>query len=247
MANVCKNTITVIGSKEAPELFVKALSKAMFGLDLNNLDPKLWGEDPNVDGKRWYGSLVEEFRQEGVYASRWGILYPAGHHEQLGLTAPRYYVETKWKSAVDEVFKASTEFPDLRFHLAWWRLQDGPAGEVVMRNGEIVEEVQRLGSWYLFDWRLCYPTISLLPAHLPYTLAQRGALRVQNAISAIEDLRGVLDDDRFIESPFADRRDPVKLAETHNTLDALLEHMRIAAKQLTFDDVFISEGGRNEK
>ena len=247
MANICKNTITAIGLKEAPEIFVKALSKTMFGLDLDNLDPKVWSENETVDGKTGYRALTDEFRQEGVYASRWGILYPAGHYERLGVTAPRYYVETKWKPAVDEVSKASTEFPELRFHIAWWRLQDGPAGEVVMQNGEIVEEVQRLGSWYLFDWPLCYPTISLLPAHLPYTLAQRGALRVEDAIGIIADLRGVLHDHRFIESPFAERRDPVKLAQTRNTLDALLEQMRNAAKQLTFDDVFISEGGRNGK
>jgi len=37
MANVCETTITAIGVNEAVETFVKAPSKAMFGIDLDNL------------------------------------------------------------------------------------------------------------------------------------------------------------------------------------------------------------------
>jgi hypothetical protein len=51
MANVCETKITVIGLKEPPETFVKAFSKAMFGIDLGNLEPKRWGEDESMDGK----------------------------------------------------------------------------------------------------------------------------------------------------------------------------------------------------
>ena len=54
MANVCETTITVVGLNDPAEIFVKALSKAMFGVDLDNLNPKQWGEDENVDGKGWY-------------------------------------------------------------------------------------------------------------------------------------------------------------------------------------------------
>jgi hypothetical protein len=48
MANVCQTKIAVIGLNEPAEAFVKALSKAMFGVDLDNLNPKQWGEDENV-------------------------------------------------------------------------------------------------------------------------------------------------------------------------------------------------------
>jgi hypothetical protein len=51
MANVCETRITVIGLKEAAEIFVKALSKTMFGIDLDNLEPKQWGEKNSVMAK----------------------------------------------------------------------------------------------------------------------------------------------------------------------------------------------------
>jgi hypothetical protein len=39
MANVCETTITVVGLNDPAEIFVKALSKSMFGVDLDNLNP----------------------------------------------------------------------------------------------------------------------------------------------------------------------------------------------------------------
>src|ERR1035438_9187392 len=103
MANRCKNTITIIGiRKEEPAVFVKALSKVMFQIDLDNMDPKKWGEDPSIDGKGWYRSLVNEYLQEGAYAARYCILYPEKPYDRLGVTAPCYYVETKSKPPVDE-------------------------------------------------------------------------------------------------------------------------------------------------
>jgi hypothetical protein len=58
MANICINTISAIGLQEAPETFARALSKALFGIDLDDLDPTKWGED--ADGKTWYRHLVDE-------------------------------------------------------------------------------------------------------------------------------------------------------------------------------------------
>jgi hypothetical protein len=101
MANVCETKITVIGLKEPPESFVKAFSKAMFGIDLDNLEPKKWGEDESTDGKTWYARLVNEYRQQR-YAARYSILYPHEPYETIGATAPRFYVETKWAPPVKE-------------------------------------------------------------------------------------------------------------------------------------------------
>jgi len=240
MANVCKNAITVIGLKETSKTFVKALSKVMFQIDLDAMDPAMWGEDSSIDGKGWYTSLVDEYRQEGVYAARYGVLYPEAAYSRLGVTAPRFYCETKWKPPFDELSEASKTFPELTFHLAWCLLQDGPNGELIMKNGEVVEEERRHGSWYLFD-PILNPTISLLPSHLPFTLAQRGALRVEDAIHIIEDLRGILDNKSFSESPSHPYRDSQKIEQTRQVLNGLLDQMQNAAKQLTFDDVFIND------
>lgn len=250
MANTCKNTITIIGLQETPETFVKALSKAMFGIDLDAMDPKIWGDDERIDGKTWYNILTNEFRREGGHAARYGILYPKEPYSRLGITAPRYYLETKWKPPIDEILKASRAFPELTFHLDWWVLQDGPVGEFVMRHGDIVESIQRHGSWYLFDWDVRYPLLSLLPAHLPYTLAQRGALRVEDAIQTIERLRRVLADDRFENSPhtpFSECRDTEKTERLQAGLAALHDSLVDQAKRLDFKGVFLEERELTER
>jgi hypothetical protein len=151
VANICENTIAVVGLKEDPENFVGKLSRAMFHIDLENLDPKQWGEGPEIDGKTWYRSLVDGYRREGVHAARYGILYPQDAYNRLGVTAPRFYCETKWEPPIDQISKASRAFPEMTFHLAWWVLQDGPTGELAIRNGELLESIKRKGSWYLFD------------------------------------------------------------------------------------------------
>ena len=238
MANVCETKITVIGLKEAADAFVKPLSKAMFGIDLDNLEPKRWGEDESIDGSTWYATLVSEYRQQR-YAAQYCILYPHDSYERFGVTARRFYVETKWGPPVKEIREASKSFPDLTFHLDWWVEQDGPSGELVTRNGNDIDEVFRPASWYLFDDPILYPTISLLPAHLPYTLAQRGLLRLDDAIQAVHDLIRILDDHRFKNSPFTEYRDAQKTRALHEGLTALRFVMAESAKQLDFEGVFL--------
>lgn len=238
MANVCESKITVIGLTQPAEIFVKALSKAMFGIDLNTLQPKQWGEGENIDGSTWYASLVSEYRQQPS-AARYCILYPQKPYERLGVTAPRFYVETKNAPPVKEIRDASKSFADLTFHLDWWLEQDGPSGELVIRNGDGIDELFRPASWYLFDAAVLYPTVSLLPAHLPYTLAQRGALRVLDAIQTIDGLDRILRDRRFIDSPYSNERDPAALDRTKGALKDLLDQMKDSAERLTFEGVFL--------
>ena len=65
MANICESTISVVGLKEAPETFVKSLSKAMFGIDLDNMELEGWGNYRCEDGK-----LISTYRAgDKVYRS----------------------------------------------------------------------------------------------------------------------------------------------------------------------------------
>lgn len=243
MANVCETTIAVAGLKEGPETFVKAFSKAMFAIDLDNLEPKQWGEGHSLDGKTWYVSLVSEYRQHR-YAARYCILYPHEPYNRLGVAAPRFYVETKWGPPLKEIREASKVFPDLTFHLDWWVEQDGPSGQLVIRNGENIDEICRPSSCYLFGDTILYPTISLLPAHLPYTLAQRGVLRLEDAIQAIDDLIRVLDDQRFRNSAhrrFSECRDREKTEKVRARLTGVHEFLVEQAIQIDFTDVLLEE------
>lgn len=238
MANVCKTTITVVGLNDAAEIFVKVLSKAMFGVDLDNLIPKQWGEDDSVDGKNWYSSLVNEYRKRRSSA-RYCILYPYEPYKKLGVSAQRFYVETRNAPPVKELREASKAFPDLTFHLDWWLLQDGPSGELVIQNGDDIDEFWRPSSWYLFDHALLYPTVSLLPTYLPYSLAQRAALRVKDAIDTIENLREILTDSRFTNSPYEPERDPTAVEQAKRVLNEMLLQMKRSAEHLTFEGVIL--------
>ncbi len=246
MANICTNTITVIGLQEAPEVFLKALSLQMFGIDLDNMDPRKWGEDADADGKTWYSKLADDYRREGARAARYCVLYQKKPYQKFGVTAPRYYVETKWSTPSEKVADASKAFPELTIHVSWWVQPDGAIGEYLMKDGQLLEHFVRQGSWYLFDRPILYPTVSLLSAHMPFTLPQHAALRVEDAIQMIEGLRGVLDDERFVASPYHAGRDRVKLEQTKQALDGLLERMQDAAKQLDFERVLLGDSQLQE-
>lgn len=294
MANVCENTIAVVGLKEPPEEFIKKLSKAMFEIDLDNMDVAKWGhykceggklyhiyetadletgerefvrmevtrdldtsacEDGKYyrlvrDGNQATGASIE--RAQEVNSETWYkeilaqkypplcVLIPHIPFVRSGVEVPRFYVDTKWRRAYAEVKKASTAFSDLLFHVHYWIEQDGPTGEFVLRDGELLRETESGESRYLFD-DVKYPTVNLLPAYMGLTLAQNGASRVQDAIEAIDQLRAILNNPRFVDSPFHEYRDGRKLSVTRRTLDDLLTGMRQAAKDLTFDGVFLEE------
>jgi hypothetical protein len=243
MPNICENRITIIGLKEPPENFVKAFSKALFALDLDNLDPTLW-EQNSVNGTTWYASLVEEYQRTKSYPLTYCILFPHEPYGRFRLWAPRFYVDTKWQPPIDELLAASEQFTQLTFHLAWRILQDGPTGELVIRNGKILEELRRPSSWYLFD-SLLYPGVDLLRTHMPYTLVQHAMLRLEEAINIVNDLSGILDDSRFKSSPytpFSDFRDQQKTARLQAGLAALHDSMVDHARRLDFQGVFLEQG-----
>jgi hypothetical protein len=239
MGNVCTSKLTVIGLTEAPESFVKALSKAIFAIDLDNLEPEKWGHAKGVDGRTWYGKLVNEYRQNRDALSY--ILYPLEPYQRLGVSAPQFFVRTKGAPPESELKQASKVFPDLTFHLDWWVQQDGPSGEVVIRNGHDIDAMYRPASWYLFDDAVLYPRISLLTAHLPFTLAQRAVLRVEDAIQSVEGLAAIMEDRRFTDSPYEGERDSAAVDETWKLLQTLLSQMRMAAGDLTFQGVFLED------
>ena len=241
MANVCKNTITIIGLQEPPEQFVRTLSKALFDIDLDNLDPTQWGGDGSVNGKAWYSTLTAEYRKERSYAARYCILYLAEPYVKFGIAIPRLYVETKWETPLYKLYQVSKLFPDLKFHVDWWRLQDGPAGEYVIRDGKLLETTERRAGGYLFD-PILFPSVSLISAHLPFTLAQHATARLHDAIAFVRDLIGVLEDERFLDSPctpFSDVRDQDKTAKVHARLTALLETMTKQVEQIDFRGVLL--------
>jgi hypothetical protein len=223
-------------------------------VNLGNVDTSLcqdgkqyshtWKRDPQtgdlresieeIDGRTWYAKIVSQ--QYPPLA----VLVPYSPFTKSGVSIPRFRVDIKWRPAYEEVKKASEEFPDLLFHVQYFIEQDGPTGQFVLRGGTLLDETKSGASWYLFD-ELKYSIVNLLPVYMDLTLAQRGAARIDDAIEMIEGLRGILDNPRFIESPFHEYRSARRLSVTKKTLDDILIHMRQAAKDLTFNGVFLEE------
>lgn len=187
-----------------------------------------------IDETTWYKKVVEQ-----KYPPL-EVLVPHPPFVRRGVSVPRFYVEWKWRPVYDQLRKASEAFPQLVFHLHYFIEQDGPTGECVFREGQLLEQTERMASWYLFD-DLQYPSVSLLPAHMGLSLAQHEASRVQDAIETVEQVRAILDDPRFIDSPFHECRSGRKLSEAKRTLDALLASLRQASLELSFDGVLLEE------
>src|SRR5216684_4517491 len=156
MADFYKSIITVIGLHNPPAVFVKALSKNMFDIDVDNLEPSKWGLDPGITS---YRNVVKEYQEQGH--ARFGILYPKEAFTLLGVAAPRFYVETKYEAPLDELRRASNKVPHLTFHLKWWAVIEGPSGEVVFRDGACINELFCPAGSGLFD-EVLYPSIELL-------------------------------------------------------------------------------------
>jgi hypothetical protein len=168
MANRCDNVITVVGLQEPPETFVEKLSKIMFEIDLDSLDPSVWGGE-SEDPKGCYKSLSEQFRSG--FGAEYCLLFVDEPYEKFGITVPSFYVGTKWHPAGEELTRASEAFPDLTFHISWD--VEGSVGEAVIKNGMVKEKFK----WEALDESPFDGTrrvmVDLLPAYLPYTLPER--------------------------------------------------------------------------
>jgi hypothetical protein len=192
-----------------------------------------------VDGKTWYKKIVHDTKGGGYPPLC--VLVPDKPFIKAGVAVPRFRVETKWAPPVKQLGKASETFPDLLFSLDHFLEMDGPSGEIILRGGKGIEETYSHESWYLFD-KLKYPRTSLLEKYMDLTLAQRGQAAVETARDFVKRVHQVIQDNRFIESPYNEYRDPKKLTETTKAIDALLAHCEKAAKTLTFEGVFLSDG-----
>jgi len=130
----------------------------------------------------------------------------------------------------------------------WILMQDGHSGEVVVKNGRIIELSERCGSRYLFD-DLIYPRANLLPAHLPFSLVQRATLRLGDAIDVVQDLKWVLEKWAFkntsytelLSRPFSVYRNRQRFAKVRAGLTALIDSMSLQIANLDFKGVGLHE------
>src|ERR1700756_4089159 len=103
MANICENTIAVVGLKESPEEFIKKLSKAMFDIDLDNMDLAKWGHSKCEGGKLYdiYQTLDPETgKRELVRQEVWA------HLDKSNCEEGKYYTLVR---DIDQATSSSVE------------------------------------------------------------------------------------------------------------------------------------------
>ena len=153
-------------------------------------------------------------------------------YEKFGLSVPRFCVNTKWAPPINQLIKASAEFPGLTFDIQWSVVNIPAKGEAVIINGTVEEE--RNSELKRQPRPVMSPMLDLLPTFLPCTLAQHGARTVEEAISVIQHFRWVLDElDR--SDPNAAKceahRDRAKVDSIRQSLDRLLEQIKVTREE----------------
>ena len=201
MVEMCQTVISVVGLREPPNIFVEALSKAMF--------------------------------------DRCNVLSLHKPFVKCGVSLPRFYAETKSGPPREELKEVSKIYPDLLFHADYF-VEPDQSGELVVKGGHLLEQVESGEGWYLFD-EIRFRRMSLLPKHMPWTLAQRGAAAVDDAIQLIKRLHRTVNAPAFVDARYSKLRDQRKADETQQTLEILLIYMEECAESLTFDGVFIAD------
>jgi hypothetical protein len=157
---------------------------------------------------------------------------------------------TKWAPKVDAVIELSKKWKDHVFLLSYGGFETQRNGQVVIRNGNVLDSFDRPGYSGLFD-EIEYPTLNLFEPYLkPISLAQGAENRLKDAIGIVRRLIEILEDPRFTNSPsrpFSDCRDQAKTERLRLGLAALHESLVEQAKQLDFQGVFLEEQELTER
>lgn len=156
---------------------------------------------------------------------------------------------TKWAPKVDAVIELSEKRKDYVFLLSYGGFETQRNGQIVIRNGDVLESIQRIGYSGLFD-EIEHPTVDLFQPYLgTHTLAECAESRLQDAIGIVRGLIKLMDDERFKNSPctpFSDVRNRKKTEIVRKDLAALLDSMVSQVGQIDFESVLLDEAEMRE-
>lgn len=154
----------------------------------------------------------------------------------------RFYYRTDWRPNMDALFRLSGRYKG-SFLLEYSCWESGFRGQAVIRNGEAIEHVHRLGykcPGYLFA-DVTHPLVDLFGPYLQPTLAEQAAHRLQDAIDIVKELGEVLADRRFTESRYRAYGDDRQVITARARLKAMLADMVEQAAQIGFGGVLLEE------
>jgi hypothetical protein len=155
---------------------------------------------------------------------------------------------TKWAPKLEAVIELSKR-KDHDFLLDYGGFETQRRGQVVVRHGDVRESIDRIGYSGLFD-EIERPMVDLFAPYLrKRTLAECATGRLHDAMEIVHGLIGVLDDERFKNSPstpYSDVRDQEKTEEVRAALAALVDSMETQIRNLNFKGVLLEEADLKE-
>jgi len=137
----------------------------------------------------------------------------------------------------------SKKMSDCVFLLRYGGAESRLDGQLVLRNGDVLEWMERIGGCNLFD-AIERPTVDIFELYLypNLTLRERVYNRLQDAITAVQVVVDTMEDNRFLASthtPFSECRDLQKTAKVRANLIALRESMLAQIGKIDLEGVFL--------
>ena len=123
---------------------------------------------------------------------------------------------TKREPELNALIELSKKYREYTFLLAFWCSEIERRGQVVIRNGAVLESIHRIGDSGLFD-AIKHPVIDLFaPYRRERTLSECAEDRLHDAIGIVRGLITIMEDKRFknsVPTPYNDVRDKERTQE----------------------------------
>jgi hypothetical protein len=155
----------------------------------------------------------------------------------------QFLFKTRWEPPVKVLLTLSKRHPAAVFLLDYLCWESGYRGQVVIRDGEVIERVHREGyngPGYLWS-DITHPLTSLFSPYLQNTLASRTAQRLKDAIAIVSGLKRTLEDNRFTESHYRQYGDSNAVAKALVGLTEMLSSMTAQAQRVSFEGALLED------
>jgi hypothetical protein len=156
---------------------------------------------------------------------------------------------TKSGPSIDALIELSKKREDHVFLLQYGSSENHSNGQAVIRNGDRVESIHRIGYFGLFD-EIERPLVDLFEPYLQErTLAQCAENRLRSAVRTVRGLIRMMEDRRFTNSPhtfYSECRNRAQTDTVRAGLAALADSMDQQLRQIDFRGVLLDESDLRE-
>jgi hypothetical protein len=145
---------------------------------------------------------------------------------------PKFEFRTQWDIPLEFFTAMSAKRTGQTFLLEHSSQECGFRGQVVIRDGVVLEQIYRGAYDYIGPYEITHPVVDIFQAHLgPRNLAQAASSRLEDAITIVKQLKEALEDE-------CGNRGAKKTLER---LTAMLDSMQAHTAQINFMHTALGE------